>query len=108
MEGLVNIFSQSKNVKTIYDNRNNKPYANIYESTLELSPVILQLADLNENFFYYSVGYKNKEQILTSYSVYNFSGKMLNLLSYLIFYLSIILSILSIPLFLYLFFREKE
>src|SRR3989344_4480280 len=106
MEGLVNIFSQSKNVKTIYDNRNNKPYANIYESTLELSPVILQLADLNENFFYYSVGYKNKEQILTSYSVYNFSGKMLNLLSYLIFYLSIILSILSIPLFLYLFFRE--
>jgi hypothetical protein len=106
-EQMVNFFkNNSQKILTLnsggseQNERNSKPYFNIYKTTINANPVIFSLIDSTHQWFYYPVMWKGKRY--DSYELDTFNKKILHNFAYMILWILIVIAIGS-PIFL---FRE--
>lgn len=111
MEDLVKNFQNiSSEKKIIYsggggNEKKSEPYFKIYETVLQLNPNVLRATEQTHNHYLYPVNWKG--EIYDKYNIKNSAGEILNSFGFLIFYLTIILEVLS-PLAVIWFFRREE
>lgn len=79
---------------------------NLYHTVFNINPAILQIADSTHGFYYFPVGYKNKEQLFDYYEPKTNFDSILNWTAYLVIYIETLLAIIGMLLTLgYLFYR---
>lgn len=119
MEGLVSQFSAaSKSVQDITGGGSlvrvrgqeipGEPFFRIYETALPLNPQILSVIKQTHNHFFYHIPrYEFAEQAFDHYRVHGFFDNTLNVISYTILYVLLILAVLSTAIPFYCILRRK-
>ncbi len=110
MEELVKTFQSVSSEKAVIyggggkNEKKGEPYFKIYETAIELNPAVLEATKQTHSHYFYPVNWEG--EIYDKYNVKNSSGEILNSFGFLIFYLTILLEVLS-PLALIWFFRRE-
>ncbi|MFA4952613.1 MAG: glycosyltransferase family 39 protein [Candidatus Pacearchaeota archaeon] len=111
MEDLIKTFQGISSEKaTIYaggggDEKKGEPYFKIYETAIELNPAALKATEQTHVHFFYPVNWKG--EIYDKYNVKNSVDGIANEIGFFIFYLTILLEILSPFILIWFFKREK-
>lgn len=111
MEDIVEKFEKvSVEKKIIYSGKEEnakkgQPYFKIYETAIDIDSRALEATKQTHVHYFYPVNWKG--EIYDKYNIKNSSGEILNAFGFLIFYLTILLEILS-PFVLIWFFRKED
>jgi len=110
MEDLVNTFKDvSLEKKVIYSGGGaneikGEPYFRVYETTIELSPLVLEATKQTHSHYLYPVNWEGN--VYDRYNVKSSRDEILNGFGFLVFYFTIFLEILS-PLAVIWFFKKE-
>ena len=110
MEDIVSFFkNNSKLIKSI-EGRGGLSYSyNIYKTNFQLKTGTLQMADSTHIFWANPVGYDEKiAPIFDNYETHNILEEAIDKFAYWIFYFSLLFSLASIFIILYLFIKEEN
>ncbi len=88
-----------------YGEEKGEPYFKVYETNLQMKPVIIEYAKQTHSHYFYPVGWEG--DVYDRYTVYNPLDQIINKLGFFIFYVTIILEVIS-PLIIIWFFRRKR
>ncbi len=100
----INSYEYSGN--EFYGNKQPIEVYKIYKSTIDFSPELLSQTYRFNSFYFVPYMYEDMSGYLFNYEIKNLPDRLLNSLSYYIILLSIILSIISIFIILYLFLKD--
>lgn len=119
MEAVVNIFKEHGTTQEIYggggvsgvrgEEDPQRPIFKIYKTSLSLNPAVLGSLDKTHNhFFYYIPRDEYPEEAFDYYTVNGVLDNLLNVISYAILYIAILLAVLSLGLPFYLLTKDKQ
>jgi hypothetical protein len=86
-----------------------QPYYRVYTVNLPLNPGVLQLVKQTHNHFFYHIPRdENPEQQFDYYSVNGGTDNLINMLAYLVLYVMLFLSVVSMAVPFYLMHKETN
>ena len=112
-QSMENLIKQVQNISSekivIYsgggDEKKGQPYFRVYETAIDLNLAVLKATEQTHMHYFYPVNWKG--EIYDKYNVKNSTDEILNEFGFLIFYLTILLEILS-PFALIWFFKREN
>ncbi|MBS3134655.1 glycosyltransferase family 39 protein [Candidatus Woesearchaeota archaeon] len=108
MEDFFSSFKTRSELKEEITASDNSPYFAVYETTLSINPLILDIADSTHVWFYYPVRYKIENQIFGRYNVHNSLDSAIDMTAHIILYIEVIIALLALVLPFYLLKKEYE
>ncbi len=107
MEAITLFFEQNSALVKTIENRQGQPHFRIYRSSIPLNPSVINFAESTHTWFFYPVAYKPKHEVFDNYQTHNLPDRLLDQFAYLILLIEAFFAILSIPILIYLFYKNS-